>query len=115
MSEEKREVVYYSTREDEERLTFVTPGDAVENTFHKIGDVLTVYEWARMRKPKAEDCCDDRGGPLDRLLTHLGYDCELWNPDEGYEPTDAMLAAEKVFVEAVLKDYTPWSCETVTQ
>lgn len=47
---------------------------------------------------------------LDRVLECL--DEEFGNPDGDYsDPTDAMKAAEAVFIKAVLFEYSVWSCE----
>src|SRR5690606_19353922 len=72
--------------------------------FDEIGK-LTVCEFAPM-KPDP-----DSYNPLEHILEQL--DDEFGDPDscDGTAATEAMKQAEKVFIAAVLAEYTPWMCE----
>lgn len=98
---------------DDERLTHTTPDDAIEaiidghhpTPIAEIGTV-TVHEFAPM-KPRV---AGGMFGPLESLLERLE---EEYGDPEGRDvkPTEAMLAAEKAFIDAVLAEYKPWTCE----
>lgn len=96
----------------DERLVHTSPDDAIESiidshhpaTIDEIGDI-TVHEFAPV-KPQLGSVHE----PLETLLERL--DEEYGDPEgDGCEPTAAMLAAQKAFVDAVLAEYVPWACE----
>jgi hypothetical protein len=69
----------------------------------------TLIVWGYAHK---EMTTKDMPSVLDNLLE--GLDEDFGNPDGGYsEVTEAMKEAEKVFLEVVRKEYTPWICEPV--
>jgi hypothetical protein len=66
---------------------------------------ISVYEYQPI-KPGIDSC----GSPLERVLEIL--DEEYGDPDgDGHDRTEAMKAAEKTFIEAVLTEYRSWMCE----
>lgn len=65
---------------------------------------ITVYEY------EPRDVNGRYFYPLEWMLEIL--DEEYGDPNDcGTEPTEKMKAAEKVFVDAVLSEYLPWTCE----
>lgn len=97
---------------DDERLVYTSADDAIEAIldalepaeFDEIGEV-TVYGFQPM-KPSPSLGWD----PLDILLEQL--DEQHGDPEgDGTRPTEAMRAAEKVFIDAVLAEYESWACE----
>ncbi len=106
-----REVVLFSAGDGErEQLIARSVEEAVrewadERLDEELPDTVTVYGYARMQVPLDPACL------LERVLEHL--DEEHGGEDET-EPTDGMKAAAQVFVDAVMKEYTPWACEQVT-
>lgn len=96
----------------DESLRHHSPDDAIEEIidglhpagFAEIGQV-TVHEFAPMKAS-----VPSHWRPLESLLENL--DEEYANPEgDGTKPTEAMLAAEKAFIAAVLAEYKPWMCE----
>lgn len=71
-------------------------------------ETIEVHGFARCPKP---DAALYIGSVLEDL--HALLDENHGPPDEYTEPTDAMRAAELVFVEAVIKDYEVWCCYKV--
>lgn len=110
MSEKK--VDLWTWHYDAEDLNHATIADAVESylsersPLDEIPETLTVYGYAR-RNPTRNDC----GRPLETILEAL--DEEYGEDGVFYEPTDRMKAAEQAFIEAVLKDYTAFTCVKV--
>jgi hypothetical protein len=105
---------FYTCREDEERLSFTSIQEAVEqwadDTFpDPLPETVTVYGYGRM-KPKT---CPT--SPLDDMLERLD---EEYGDPEGYHETpvtDAMREAERQFIAAVLAEYDPWACVKVSE
>jgi len=113
-----REIEYWSVGE-QERLSHETIDEAVEWFLDGVGggmeglrpfmvSTVDVIGYARMEPGVdfLESC----------LLEHAleALDEEHGDPDGGSdEATEAMKAAEKVFIQAILAEYTPWTCEQV--
>lgn len=111
MTTNNREIVYWDCSYHEQ-LTYEDQDEAIEAYLDDLDDVKNLPEtievngYARMVFNPAH--CH----ALTHVLEHM--DEEYGDPDGGYtEPTEAMKAAEKVFLEAVAKEYTPWACEVV--
>lgn len=109
-----REVKYWGS-EDDEQLSHEDREEYIEDRLGEMDpeewpDFLEVVGFARV-----EVTAEFLGGvPLESVLDSL--DETFGNPDFGYtEPTEGMKEAERVFLEAVLKDYVPWSCEEVVR
>ncbi len=105
-----RTIVFWGTG-DEEQLTHTDQDDAIEGILDmgELSGTLEICGYARMELPGAESLCD-------HVLEHIleGLDEEHSDPEGSYsEPTDNMKEAAKVFVTAVLSEYTSWACEIV--
>jgi len=106
--------VYWSVG-DEEELYHHNIDEAIEafiDDCHpdKPPEIIELVGYKRM-EPKASSYTDR---VLDDLLDRI--DEEHGNP--GGDPnaaTDKMHSAARVFVKAVLADYTPWACEPVVR
>ena len=113
-----REIEYWSVGE-QERLSHETIDEAVEWFLDGVGggteglrpflaSTIEVIGYARM-EPGIEFL---KSALLERALEAL--DEEYAGPDGDYsEATEAMKAAEEVFIQAILAEYTPWTCEQV--
>jgi hypothetical protein len=102
----------------------LTPEDAVaelldDNRDHaerlaELGETITVYHWAGMQIEGPEK--NSRAAlALDQLVDQIE---EEYGDPEGYnqpDVTDAMKAAARAFVDAVLADYEMWACECVCE
>jgi hypothetical protein len=52
--------------------------------------------------------------PLEYVIERL--DDEYGNPDsDGTDITPAMEQAEQIFIDAILEEYVPWTCEHVVE
>jgi hypothetical protein len=97
-----RKPVFFTCDQDEERLTFTDPDEAIENYLDDLDDPLpeevTVYGFAPIQATRSVDAI--AGGHLEALLESL---------DEEYgDPGD------RTYVAAVLAEYKPWACEQVS-
>jgi hypothetical protein len=116
----EEEIVYWSCDDAAEQLYHDDPDDAVEEfiddfldpkmtpaeVLEAIPAEIDVYGYARMKPSISEETS------LEHLLEVL--DEEYGDPDDSStEPTPAMLAAEKQFHEAVLREYESWACKKV--
>jgi len=95
----------------DEVLIYTDPHEYIENlldSYHPESlystGTITAYEYKPMTVT-ASDC----GAPLEYILEML--DEEYGSPDKGFTATDAMIQAEKAFINAVLAEYRPWACE----
>lgn len=106
-----RDIVFWDS-EDEERLTYSEQDDAIEcllDGTDPLPEKLEICGYARMELPKAESLVSH---VLDHLMETL--DKEYADPEGSYtDATDGMKEAAKVFVAAVLDEYTNWACELV--
>lgn len=98
-------------REDDERLTYTDPDEAIEAYIDDYPQdelaeyTVTVCEFRPM-KPKYNGA----RRVVERVLEDLDED--YGDPDgDGSRPTPAMLAAAETFIAAVLAEYRGWSCE----
>jgi len=106
-----KKILFWSLYEEAEDLHYNTEEAALKElvTMHehcKIPAEVTLYGFARL------DVFLGSYSPLQELLDYL--DAEYGHPDD--EPngaTFATRAAEKIFIEAVLKEYVPWACKCV--
>ena len=103
----------YGKRDHEGAITATTIHEAVEQLLNDIPE----DEWPLSIEicafvPVKVDC-DQVSSPLESVLGQL--DEEFGDPEdpEWFSVTEAMKKAEWVFIQAVLKDYTPWLCEVV--
>ncbi len=107
-----REIVYWDV-EYEEHLSHTDEYDAIVSHLEgfdldSFPDKIELCGFSRM-EPKPESF-------VDHVLEHLveALDENYCDPDGGStDPTVKMKAAAKVFVAAVLDEYTPWACEIV--
>jgi len=95
---------------DEERLVYTDEDVAIEAILDGIDgplpETITICGFARMEIDTL------RLIPLEDCLETL--DEEYGDPDGEYsESTEAMKEAERVFLAAIKKEYTPWACEEV--
>jgi len=95
---------------DEERLEFSDENECIESILdgmdNPLPEKIIICGFARM------DVDIIRLNPLEHCLEQL--DEEHGDPDGEYsEPTEAMKAAEKSFLEIIKKEYKPWACEEV--
>lgn len=108
---------FYSCSDDTERLTDTDPNEAIEMFLDGIPragwpETLQVYGWKRVPVVVSGFTCERA---LDRLLEDL--DEEYGDPDGGStDPTPAMVAAARVFADAVGAEYvkTSWPHEIDT-
>ena len=108
MSEPKIE--YWDCDEGAEVLDHTERDEAIEYCLHAMHpdpwpETLEVHGFARCPEPDAERYT---GSVLEGLLVLL--DENHGPPDYYSAATDAMKAAERAFVEAVLKEYEVWRC-----
>jgi hypothetical protein len=111
-----RPIVYWAVGEYE-RLTHETETAALEDWLEQFA--LPGGKWADNMPGTVEVIGYARMVPtlrdydsLNHLLEHL--DGEFGDPEGGWtDPTEAMLAAERVFHSIVLAEYEPWMCEPV--
>ena len=123
--EAEKTCVLWSCDDAEDGLQAASPDEAIEDFLedyynHALGPVvvfpptLTLQGYVRM-KPKARTLASRPGsnfGPVAGLLDAL--DEEYGDPDGNEtKPTASMMEAERVFIEAVLTEYTVWQCEGV--
>ena len=95
---------------DDERLEYIDEDEAIEEILDDIDgplpEAITICGFARieintLRLHPLEDCLDT-------------LDEDYGDPDgEPAHPTEAMKEAERVFLETIKKEYTPWMCEEV--
>lgn len=109
-----RRVVYWTCDEEAERLTATTVEQAVRKwAVDHVGplpETVTVYGHA----PVVPNPLRYEGTLLDALIEWL--DDEYGDPDGSpTQPTDDMHAAERAFIEAVLAEYQPCTCEVVEE
>ena len=110
---EKNEIDFWGC-EDDEVLTHTEMDVAIEeeldarNGIDGLPRTLEICGFVRADKPTAESLLDNG---LEYLLEYL--DDNYGNPEEYTVPTDTMKEAAKVFVQAVLNEYTVWSCSIV--
>jgi hypothetical protein len=99
-----------------ERLSWTTITEAVEawaDDQHPtpLPETVTVYGFARLEAgPDYADGVARRA--LETVMEALDED--FGDPDEATEPTDAMRAAARQFVDAVISEYAVWRCDEVT-
>ncbi len=108
----KREPVYWGAP-GAEQLSGQNEDDAVEDILEEIypDPLPEVVEIAGF-VPMDAAWAIDRIAILERCLEEL--DEEYGNPDgEPAKPTEAMVAAERAFLEVLKREYTPWACEEV--
>lgn len=106
------ETIYWSVDPEAEELEHESPDDAISEWLDwREGDridpdlTITVCGFKRMKiTPQTS-----YGALCEQLLENL--DCDYGRPDDWTEPSEAMIAAEQAFVEAVIADYTVWACE----
>ncbi len=80
-----------------------------DNAAENIEWPLKVYVYRRKtvsEQDKAFSASRALEGVLDDLDEDYGYDA-----GDSTEPTEAMLEAARMFVEAVCREYVPWACE----
>jgi hypothetical protein len=119
---EKKEVTedgieFWSVCEDAEELYHTSIGDALdayaEDNFlsgEEMPKTVEVYGFVRQSKPSVDGLL--KWNPvLEEFVERL--DEEYGPMDDFTEITPAMRAAERVFVEAVLAEYSVWRCEMV--
>jgi len=109
MSDERKPILY--SCDEAEYLTHETPDAAIESYLDDFADgdlpeTVDCYGWARLVVSA------DFLSPLEGMLEALD---EEYAGDDPQEPTEAMLAAEKAFVAAVVAEYQPWQCEVVSR
>jgi hypothetical protein len=111
MKQNNREVVFWSTQEDDDMLCESDMDQVVQDYLdqHTLEDgetELTVYGFASV------ECRIKEGTSLDNLMEYLDED---YGDSNGYgtEKTQAMKDAEKVFHEIVLREYKPGTYEVV--
>lgn len=120
--EEEKEADFWTCDEDAERLTYEDMDEAIEYflddllspkmTAQEVVDVLPktieVYGYVRDTiKPESY-----KGHVLEWFLETL--DEEYGDPDGDLnDPTPGMQEAERVFIEAVLKEYVAWPCKKI--
>lgn len=86
-----------------------TPDEAIEyylDAVSRYPETVTVYGYARVQKLYEPD-------PVAILECVLDGLDEEYGGEEAADPTEAMLAAARTFVDAVMAEYVPWSCERV--
>lgn len=115
---ESKVVPVYWDLPDREHLQYTSLEEAIEGNLdgwmdqrkgtpellEALPETLTLAGFARM-EPDAERWPES---VLEDFLNCL--DENYGNPDDYTDPTEGMKEAAKVFVEAVLKEYTAWAC-----
>ena len=120
-----REIILWDCNEEKEQLSHLELDDAIEAAIEPwlergmtreqflaqldeaLGPTINVHGFARSEMPTFERL-------LDKLMDWLDIDLELGSPDGPDEPSEGLKAAARTFHEALLREYTPWSCEPVT-
>lgn len=104
----EREIVCWGLP-DSEYLTYETRDEAIEWILDAMGErptQIVVCGFAHM-VPYYGNL-----NPLEHCIEYL--DEEYGDPDGGsFDPTPAMLEAEKMFLAVIEREYTPWACEEV--
>jgi len=100
----------WSCIEDDDHLCADSPFEALRNYLYdadpkRLPELITVYGFKR-RVVMPRDC----GHPLEQVLETL--DDEFAN-EKATKPTEAMLAAEAVFVAAIVAEYDVWACDCI--
>lgn len=112
-----REVVFWDCDRDAYELSWEDQDEAIEYYLNEMEpaerpDELDVYGWARIPVTP-----DNIPSPLDAVLDRMAENDDLCLFGEDEEPgdkvTQAMRAAEKVFVDVVVREFKSWSCEVV--
>jgi hypothetical protein len=73
-----------------------------------VGETIRVYGFARTEMPSCEIV-------LEHLMDWLDNDMELGDVDGAEPPSEALKAGARAFYDILVREYTPWSCEVVTQ
>jgi hypothetical protein len=110
MKQNNREVVYWSTQEDDDMLCESDIDQVVQDYLDQYelseGETeLTVYGFTCV-EPYIK-----KGFSIERLIEAL--DDDFGDPDENTEITQTMKDAEEVFHNSVLSEYRSWYCEVV--
>lgn len=105
----------YDCWEESDELRWSDPDEAVESKLDEMDreqwpEEVTVYAWKRMEVERLPRLIDFA---LQAILDDLDED--YGDPEEATEPTEAMLAAARAFVDAVIAEYTVWRCEPCGQ
>ena len=104
--EQQMTSVYYG-EEGQEQLRAKTIDEAVyeilDYTFPNLPESVEVVKWVQMEVQW------QHFHPLEDMLERLDED--YGDQETGTEPTDTMIEAEKVFTEAIKKDYHVYMCE----
>jgi hypothetical protein len=106
-----RKPVYWTCEKNAESFWAQTIDDAikdyVDNGFDPDNETnITVYGYAP--RIVERQCCQ----PLRELLEWLDDEYAYDTPTE---PNEAMIDAEKAFVDAILREYVPQQCDLVAQ
>lgn len=111
----KREIVYWDCDETADTLEHETIDDAIEARLEGLGPdkepgTIKVYGWARKVITP-----DDFPSPLELIMDRIAEDDGGLLGEAGPDDkiTDAMLDAEKVFLNMVAREFVPWACEIV--
>lgn len=110
---------YFSTDKAAEVLTHETLFDAVLDHADawkpeiNPGDTVTIYEYRRKILPPLEAMLRF-WSPLEGLLDAIDDD-EYGCPEDPTVATEAMVKAERAFMEVVRAEYVPWCCELVDE
>ena len=108
-------MIFYDTTEDEETLTNDCPHEEVAEYL----DARDPKDWPRVLHVLAFDHKEitdkDRARMADWILEDLleKLSDEYGDPDGGDDPTAAMGAAAKTFVDVVCREFPVWQCERV--
>lgn len=101
--------------EDQEHLTCTDPDDVIRYLVEDIPRGENLADYAGVTVYEYKPVTVDRRlieAHFHEVLTTLD---ENYGPDissnDPYEPSDAVKDAYRAFVDALLKDYTPWRCE----
>lgn len=111
------EADFYSCQADAEELFETDPDEAIEAhldnvvDFRPLPEEITIYGWKKVALEPRRDCLVDLA--IEPVLERLDED--YGDPEEATEPTEAMLAATRAFIDAVLADYKVWRCEPCGQ
>jgi hypothetical protein len=105
--DDSRETLVHTDRDDAIRYYL----DGLDGPVREFPEMVEVYGFAPKDKPTV-DAEISPGGPLEQFLDDL-HEEYGWPEDDPYDPSKAMIEAERVFVETVLREYVVHQCEQV--
>jgi hypothetical protein len=108
-------VDYWDYKSDREVFFYTTEDDAIEAFLDEASgsscqpETLTLHGYSRVKITGV-----NVDSPLEYVIERL--DDEYGNPDsDGTDITPAMEQAEQIFIDAILEEYVPWTCEHVVE